>query len=194
MSFSLDFLAGTHIEAAARQLVAAAQEHGAASGTFNGIALAADASTSMEAIVAHFNNETTERSLKYRNSPEGQEADRQADKRRADAQYQHDALMNRLPSLDMKDDVAVLEWLCQMQAPSDHVGVILRRQTIISAFEKAGFVANANCGKEYRPGDRENMHRYLVGQALAGLKEGPAIHSILHKFADEWRKQFGSAA
>jgi len=60
----------------------------------------------------------------------------------------------------------------------------------VSACEKAGFVANANTGKAYKADDRDNSFRYLVGQALAGLKDGPAIHSILHKFAKEWREKF----
>ena len=57
--------------------------------------------------------------------------------------------------------------------------------------EKVGYVAEANCGKDYKPGNRDNMFRYLVGQGLSGLKDGPAIHSIIHKFADEWRREFG---
>lgn len=78
-----------------------------------------------------------------------------------------------------------------MQEPSDHAGVILRRETIVSAFERRGFKAGENCGADYKPDDRSNMFRYLVGQALSGLKDGPAIHPILHKFAAEWREQFG---
>lgn len=102
--------------------------------------------------------------------------------------------MRNLPSLDMNNDCAVLAWVCEMQEPSDHVGVIVRRETIVSAFEKAGYVAGANCGPDYRPGNRDNMFRYLVGQALDGLKNGPAIHPIIHKFADEWRREFTALA
>ena len=78
-----------------------------------------------------------------------------------------------------------------MQGPSDSVGVIVRRETIVSAFEAKGFVAGANCGSDYRDGDRDNMFRYLVGQALDGLKKGPSIHPIINDFAQKWRERFG---
>lgn len=191
---AVDFLAGTPIDKAAEMLVAAAVTHGFASGKFNDIELTADASTKPEAILAYWEKETAARSEAYRNSPEGIQAEREREQRRADAQQKHDALMRKLPTLDMSNDSAVLDWLCQMQEPSDHVGVIVRRQTIVQAFEKAGYEAGANCGKDYRKGDRANMFRYLVGQALDGLKRGPAIHSILHKFAAEWRAAFGVEA
>ena len=90
----------------------------------------------------------------------------------------------------MTNASAVLDWLCQMQECSDHIGVIVRKHTIVEAFERAGYKANENTGADYRAGDRNNAFRYLVGQALSGLKEGPAIHPILHKFAAEWRLQF----
>lgn len=190
---TVEFLPGTHIANAANELVKAADEHGAARGVFNGIEMTAERSASPAAIVDTFHREQARRLDEYRQSPEHKEAERQANQRRSEAQQTHDTLMARLPTLDMGNDVAVLDWLCQMQEPSDHVGVIVRKQTIIDAFEKAGFRANANCGAAYKPGDRQNMHRYLVGQALAGLKEGPAIHPIIHKFANEWRQQFAEA-
>jgi hypothetical protein len=186
----VDFLAGTHISDAAKQLAAAAQEHGEATGSFNGIALWAGAGTTAEEIVADFAKRQTAAAEAYRNSPEGKKAEADREDRRARAQAEHDRLMRRLASLDMSDDVAVLDWLCAMQAPSDHVGVIVRRSTIVSKFEAAGYAAGANCGKDYKPGDRANTFRYLVGQALDGLKNGPAIHPIIHKFAGEWKSQF----
>jgi hypothetical protein len=98
--------------------------------------------------------------------------------------------MAKLRTLDFSNDVAVLDWLCAIQEPSNHIGVILRRQTIVHAFESHGFVEGANCGPDYKPGNRENMYRYLVGQALNGIKSGPAIHPIFHKFVGEWKAQF----
>ena len=190
---TISFSLGEHISRAAEQLVAAAREHGSAIGWFNEIALTATAETTPKEVVEVFNRECELRAEAYRNSPEGKEAERQREAARSTAQQVHDALMAQLPSLNMADDEAVLDWFCQMQEPSDHVGVIVRRQTIVQAFEKHGFRANENCGADYRPGDRKNMHRYLVGQILSCLKEGLSIHPIFHKFAAEWRQQFGVA-
>jgi len=190
MAHTVESLPGTHIDRAAESLVSAAIEHGSASGEFNGISLTADATSSPQEIVSRWNSASEERERLWRESPEGKKAERKRDQRRSDAQSLHDNLMQRLPSLNMKDDAAVLDWLCQMQEPTDHVGVIVRRATIISHFEKAGYRENANCGDAFKPHDRENVFRYLVGQALSGLKEGSAIHPILHKFAAEWRAKF----
>jgi hypothetical protein len=186
----LEFSAGQSIDNAAIQLCAAAAEHGEATGKFNDIELHAAAGYAPAGVVNFYNEECQRRSEAYRNSPEGKAAARKSNNERADLQAKHDALMARLPALDWSNDAAVLDWICAMQEPSDRVGVIVRRNSIVSAFEARGFHADANCGKDYKPGDRENMFRYLVGQGLSGLKDGPAIHPIIHKFAAEWRAQF----
>lgn len=189
MSHEVHFSAGCHITDAAKQLVDAAQS-GAAFGHFNDIRLNAVPGASAESIVEFFNDETARRHNSYVNSAAGKAAEAAREQRRSDAQAVHDCLMSKLRTLDFSNDAAVLDWLCAMQEPSDHVGVILRRQTIVQAFESRGFVESANCGKDYEPGNRENMYRYLVGQALNGIKSGPTIHPILHKFVGEWKAQF----
>jgi len=186
----VNFGAGCHINTAARMLVEAARDGTGAFGHFNDIRLNATPAATAESIVEFFNNETVRRHDAYKKSPAGKAAEVEREQRRRDAQATHDGLMVRLRTLDFSNDVAVLDWICAMQGASDHVGVIVRRETIASAFEKRGFVENANCGEDYRAGDRENMFRYLVGQALNGVKSGPAIHPIIHKFVGEWKAQF----
>lgn len=190
----IEFMGGCHIDEAARQLVAAAIEHGEATGSFNDIELKASPESKPEQIVSDWNARQAAAAEAYRNSHAGKKAAKGREDRRSAAQQEHDNLMKLLPNLNMLDDVAVLTWLCSMQDPSDHNGVIVRRDTIVGAFEKAGYAAGANCGKDYRKGDRENMFRYLVGQALSGLKDGPAIHPILHRFVADWKAEFGLCA
>lgn len=181
---------GDHISHTAERLCEAAQEHGAATAEFNGIELIARQGTTPDEVVASYDVQTAERRAAYVKSPEGIEAARQSALRLAEAQATHDALVQRLPTLDMSDQHAVLDWICEMQEPSDHVGVNVARPEIVERFESAGYRANVHTGKDYRKGDRDNTFRYLVGQALSGIKDGPAIHPIIHKFADEWRNQF----
>lgn len=185
----VEFLAGTSIDGAATQLCEAAAKHGEAVGTFNDIELHAAAGYAPAGVVSFYHEECERRAKAYRNSPEGKAAARKSDQERAALQAQHDRLMARLPSLDWPSDVSVLNWLCDMQPCTDRVGVIVRRSTIVQAFEKHGFKAGENTGPDYKDGDRTNMFRYLVGQALEGL-DGPAIHPILLKFAAEWRERF----
>lgn len=189
----LEFSPGQSIDNAAIQLCAAAAEHGEAVGKFNDVELHAASGYAPTAIVSFYNEECERRAEAYRNSPEGKAAAAKSDRERASLQMKHDKLMARLPSLKWSSDADVLDWLCDMQPCTDRVGVIVRRSTIVQAFEKHGFKAGENTGADYKDGDRANMFRYLVGQALDGLKNGPAIHPILLKFSSEWRVRFATA-
>lgn len=182
--------AGTRIDNAAERLVSAAREHGEATCEFNGIKLVARSDATVAAVLADWDAKQRAGAEAHRNSPEGIEAERRSEERRAAAQQKHDALMRRLPQLDFGNDVAVLDWLCEMQEPSDHSGVIVRKKTILEAFAKHGFTPGVNCGPDFRPESRENVHRWLVGQCLDGL-ESVAIHGVVHKFAADWKKKFG---
>lgn len=190
---SVEFGVGCHIAKAAQMLVAAAKEHGAAVGTFNDFRLEADANSTVEGVVANFDALREAAAEAYRKSPEGTAAAREAVERAERLQAKHDSLVSEIPSLDFTNDIAVLDWLCAMQDPSDHIDVKVRRDTILSAFTKAGFKAGVNCGSDYRADDRDNTHRWIVGQALDGL-EHIAIHGIIHKFVAEWKAKFVSDA
>jgi hypothetical protein len=185
----VDFGAGCHISNGAAQLVAAATEHGAAAGTFNGIKLLADPTSTVDGIVRDYTTLSNAARETYLASPEGIAAAEAADERRSNMQAKHDALMRSLAGLDFSNQVTVLDWLCEMQEPSDHVGVIVRRKTVLEAFAKHGFRPGVNCDADFRPESRENVHRWLVGQALDGL-EKIAIHSLIHKFASDWKAKF----
>jgi hypothetical protein len=189
MTTQVRFDAGMHITTAAEKLVTAALEHGEAEGSFNDIPLRARRGMSADAVVRAFEEQSNARSEAYRNSPAGKAAERARQERVAEMQAEHDRLLADLATLDFGSDVAVLDWLCAMQEPSDHVGVKVAKDEILSAFRAAGFEPNVNAGDAYNGEDRDNAFRYLVGQALDGL-ERVAIHGILLKFAAEWRRKF----
>ena len=190
---NVDFGAGTHISEAAKMLVSAAAEHGEARGSFNDIELRATANDTPEELAAKWERDLETRAEAYRKSPAGIKAAQDREDRRRAAQDKHDELMSQLPSLDMMNRVAVLDWLCAFQDPSDHSGVIVKRDTVVSHFEKAGYRAGMNCGDEYDGDNMGNSFCYLVGQAMSGLKDGPAIHPILHKFTAEWKARFAQS-
>lgn len=184
------FSPGQHISSAARELIEAAKANGSATGKFNNIILVAREGTTEADIRADFDRQSEARAEAWRNSPEGQTAAKEREDRRSALQSVADGLMVCLRTLDWKNDAEVLDWCCDIQEPSDYNGVLVRRETIIEIFAKHGYQPNANVGPDYKDGDRENMFRYLVGQALSGLKTGPSIHPIIHKFADDWRARF----
>lgn len=186
---NVDFYPGMHITDAAGVLCAAADEHGEATGMFNDITLRAVRGNSVAAIVGEFEVKTAAAMKVYRESPAGIAAEERAQQSRREAQGKHDDLMARLPSLDWSDDVAVLDWCCEMQDPSDHVGVIVKKDTILAEFAKHGFTPNMRTGDDYIHASRPVSHAYLIGQAMAGI-ESVAIHPIIHKFAAKWKKRF----
>lgn len=189
----VEFGAGCHISKAAEMLCAAADEHGEASGTFNDITLSATRGIEPAAVVADFEAKTAAAAKIYRESPAFRAAEERRQQTRREMQDRHDALMARLPALDWNDDVAVLDWCCEMQEPSDHVGVIVRRDTILAEFAKHSFTPNMRTGTDYIPDSRLVSHAYLIGQAMSGI-ESVAIHPIIHKFATEWKERFGIKA
>lgn len=189
---TIDFLGGTHIDEAAKQLVEAAKVHGSAKARFNGINLTATPDSVPQEISALYQRECEAQAKAWRESPEGQAALRAENEERKSLQAKHDRLMRRLPFLDWSSDVAVIDWISGMEG-LDRSDIIVRRDTIVSAFEARGFKAGENTGAAYREEDRTNSFRWLVGQAVDGLKNGPAIHPIWFDFADKWRKRFGAS-
>lgn len=182
----IEFTAGFHISDAAKKLV----EAGPGSyGEFNGIRLDASETSTADDIVAYFMATMKAQSEAYRASPEGiATAARDAAEVR-EAQALHDKLVADLAHLDFKDDVAVLDWICAMQPATDRCGVKVARNDILLRFADAGYRPNQNTGKKFNENDRENFHRYLVGQALDGVAK-VAIHGIIHKFVADWKAKF----
>jgi hypothetical protein len=186
---TVKFGAGTHISEAAIQLVDAAELYGEACGTFNEIELRASKGTEAAAVVASFNAQLDAREEAWNASPEGISYRAKQLAEIAAAQEKHDAMVAGLATLDFANGVAVLDWICGIQDATDHVGVNVARDQIISQFAAHGFEPNVNCGDAFKADDRENVLRWIVGQALDGLRS-VAIHGIIHKFAGEWKSKF----
>lgn len=186
--------AGTRIEAAAATLVGAANAVGAeVVATFNGVRLRAKPGCEAAEVVASYHLESEVRGAAYRASPEGKAAARREAEDVAALQARAIALTGRLGDLDFSDQGAVLDYLADLQPCSDRMGVIVHGEAIAAAFERAGFTPNACAGDAFDSEDRDVFFRWLVGQALDGLTQGPAIHGVFHKFAAEWRAKWGSA-
>lgn len=190
----VDFPPGTHIARAAVLLCNAAAEDGEAKGNFNGIILQAGRDSEPASIIAAFEAATEAAAKAYRESPAGIAAEERRQETRRQTQAAHDALMARLSTLDWSDDVAVLDWCCEMQEPSDNVGVVVKKDTILAEFAKHGFRPNVRTGSDYVADSRMISHAWLVGQALSTLQHC-AIHGIIHQFAAQWKEKFvnGSA-
>jgi hypothetical protein len=183
------FMAGTHISEAVEVLIRAAGVSGSAEGEFNEVTITAERGETADAILARYTSECERRTDAYRKSPEGIAALNCAAERTAALQQAADDLMAALPNLDFTDENAVLDWLCALQEPSDHIGISIDKNSVLIDFAKHGLRPNVNCGPDFDAGDRRNFFEWLVGQALDGLAT-VAIHGVIHKFADDWRRGF----
>ena len=160
---------------------------------FNGVTLYITGRDTVEGVEARFHAEMKRRWEKYNNSPAGR---RQAAKSAADlvrSQAEMDAAMVDLATLDFGNIEAVVNWMCRIQKPADHGSVKKPREFIIATFAEHGYLPKVNCGDDFDGEDVDNYGRYLVGQALDGIKVVGAPHSILIDFAADWREKFGLA-
>ena len=182
---------GEDIRTTAKRIVAMAEEtKGVVQAKFNDIELTANPDTTADRVAAFYGEEQERRTEAYRNSPKGKKAARETEERRVVLQQKHDALMQQLPTLNFADDVAVLDWLCEFQDPSDHIGIVRQQNAVIAAFAAHGYYPSVNTGKDFNENDRDNFARYIIGQALSNLRNVGAIHHLVLRFTTDWKKKF----
>lgn len=187
-------MAGENVSTVAERMVALAKKtKGEVRTEFNDIELVATEDSVAENIVEDFNVKIAEAAKKYSESPEGQRAAIEREERKQEAQRKADALMEQLLSLDFNNQEAVLNWICEFQDPNDHIGVAKDNEKVLKIFAEHGYQPDVNTGKAFNGEDRDNFARYIVGQALDGLRSDVgAIHPIVHKFTDSWKEKFSS--
>lgn len=189
----LEATLGEEISKFARRLIEHAMENAVdTEGDFNGITLSAgkDGKATERDLVGYYHNESKRRAEEYRNSPEGQQAAKEAEHRLASMQWTADLMVGKLDQLDFSDFEAVIDWCTEFQTASDHVGVSYDRDTVVRAFVDHGYMVNANVGDDFDGENEENFAKYLVGQALDGIQTVGAPHQVLHHFAEQWKAKF----
>lgn len=183
-----------NVRTTAERMIALAKEtKGSVTAKFNDIELTATEDSTVEDIVSGFHIKIAEDAEKYRTSPEGKRAARESEERKEEAQRKADALMEQLPNLDFANQEAVLDWICEFQGPSDHIGVVKNQGEVLKIFAEHGYQPGVNTGEAFNGEDRDNFARYIIGKALDGLRcDTGAIHQVIHKFTDDWKKKFAS--
>jgi len=192
-----DPLCGTHIERAINKvidMVNRSKSKKAIMLSFNGTKIKVSHKKHPKALAKFYDNECKRHSAEYRNSPEGKQADHEAEERKLRLQNEADKALSELNSLDFSNLKAVIGWFEQIQDASDHVGVDVKPTHIVNEFLQRGFKPGVNCGKDFNGDDEENFARYIIGQALDNLIHVGAIHHMIGKFAEDWRTKFGCAA
>lgn len=176
---------GEHISRAALRMVALAPSRC----TFNGIELVADVHTTVGDIEAEYDRQFDDRAAAWDASSEGQAAAERDRWQRVERQALMNDLMTELRTLDMRDVAKALGWMARAQDPLDS-SAVADRALILSTYDGAGYRANENVGPEFVDSDRENVARYIIGQAMDGIAHVGAPHQVLPTFVEQWRERF----
>jgi hypothetical protein len=185
----IDPLAGTHIRSAAEEMVARIPS----ACSFNGAELVADVGTTVNDIVATYHASIDAMGKACRGSPERIAADEETQALRIESRRLALGLLNRLEAIDWSDLAAVVQWIDALAQPSD---ALTRPEAdiVIAVFDAHGFRPGMFCGAAFNGDDREIYARWLVGQALDGLRQHGSIWFIARRFAAEWRQKFCGVA
>ncbi len=158
---------------------------------FNGIKIVATPGvTTSDAIVSKYKDAVMYQKKRYAESSEGKALAKKVLEQQRTLRLQANQMMAELPELNLLNPSDVIAWIGEIRAPINYTGVKVPIEKIISTLEEAGYVADVNCDDEYDEKDKENVARYLIGQALSCLKEQEIIPQILMDFEKRWCKKF----
>lgn len=192
---------GTDIHSAAFDMVLlAVSEQDVVKAVFNGIELSTDPKTidpsidvfsAAKHIVDDFMLKRDIRDKEYRESPEGKSRQNEFAMRLRHNQKTVNAAVAELETLDFSDIAAVVDWFDKVTDPMDFRGVKVPSAKIVRIFKINGYLPCVNTGNNYNDEDKENFARYIIGQALLGLKSPIGrIHPVFKSFAKKWREKF----
>lgn len=159
---------------------------------FNGIELMANQESTADDIINDFLKKSDKATEIYDKSPEGQSAARESEESKEKAQMKADALVEQLSSLDFTNQELVLDWVCEFQYPSDHGDVVNDQGKILEIFSEHGYYPKVNTDEALNREDSDNFARFIIGQALDGLRNVHAVPQIVHGLTDDWKKKFAS--
>ncbi len=126
-------------ETAERMIALAKETKGEVRTRFNDIELVATEDSVVENIIKDFEIKSAEARKEYHDSSEGQRLRRESEERKQESQQKVSALMEELPGLDFNNQEAVLNWICEFQGPSDHIGVIKDNNKVLKIFAENGY-------------------------------------------------------
>jgi hypothetical protein len=179
---------GEHILDAASRAVA----NGADRLEFNGIMIDVP-SKSPDAIVAEYEEECDARAKAWRESDAGLAYAKERASEAAAHQSKADKMISDLSGAPWPGHAAMIDWVSDVQEHFDYVGVAIDRDAIVREFSRMGYEPGVNCGAEFDGEDEDNSARWLIGQAVSGIKEVGAPHPIVREFAKRWRDKFAVA-
>lgn len=181
-----------HIAETARNMVALADQKNVPIKTiFNKIELVAEPGTTVDKIVEDYKTKCTENAEARRNSPEGR---RDVERNRIRTEHAQETIriaMAELELLDFTNLLDVINWFEKIRDITEWNKASIPAKSIVATFRANGFEPGVNCGAAHQKEHRENVARYIIGQALDNLESLGIIIKVFHRHAEEWREKFG---
>ena len=182
---------GEHVESAMKRLAAQAPSFC----EFNGVRVEASPGESPAKLYERWNAGMEEQRRKYEASDEYKQEQL---RRMKEIVQKNDAIRyaaENLECLDFGDMAAVLQWIDSIADATDDIGVDRDPLNgVADRFAEHGLVPNMNTGPDYKKDDRDNVAKYINGQALSFLTRPPyAIHGVWSSFYEKWKTRFGAA-
>jgi hypothetical protein len=131
-------------------------------------------------------------SNEYENLPESKAAAEADAKNIDEKQEQINELTKQLDTLDFSDVKKVLEWCVAFEGPSDRIGTRKDKNKILAKFAEYGYIPDMNIETDYKPDDKENSAKYIIGQALGGIEKYGYVDLAIHGSLDRWNARFNS--
>lgn len=157
-------------------------------GEFKGVTLFVDENSTVESIVNDYIVTLEKNAEEFRKTDEYKEMERQRKEETQRLQIEADIKMEEFKTMDKTDTLALLQWLSDFQQYSDRIGVHTDNRLIINELKSLGYASGMNCGDEFK--DKDNFAAWIIGQCISGLERFGAIYQVIHKFVEDWKKEF----
>ena len=183
---------GENLYAYAQRLIDAANGgKGAVRGEFNNVAFEVTPGSDENAVMQVYEENLKTHLEAWEASPEVKAMKAQLAKERKAKEAKSGELLAGLDTLDFNDLERVLDWIAAFQEVSD---VAYDNDKVLHLFQQHGFDPDVNVGADFDEKDPQNYAKYIVGQALQGVRDGGPIHQVAHGFVSKWKRAFGREA
>lgn len=88
---------------------------------------------------------------------------------------------------DLSNCIIVLDFICALESNGN---VKINSDRVIDILESAGYESGVNTGEDFDSNNKENFARYIIGQALSGLKSRGCYSQVVHRFTDDLKSKF----
>jgi len=180
---------GCQIKDYIAELCQLAKQEGQVQGKFNDIKFIINKADTIEQALKNWDTLRQIAVDKYQQSPEYKASFKQSLIDLANKKEKLKKLMVEFETLDWQSFEKILSWLYSISYIADDMNITVDIDTILGSFKVNHFHANANLNKDFRPDDKDNVARYIIGQAIDGFEKMGCPHSVILSHIKAWQEK-----